>query len=639
MNTNSTLYQKSTKPNRSFLRNGLVFFIFSMVFGLPSMAQINAYASVTAISGTTLTLANLNQTYHTFNNGDQVIIMQMQDNVIGSNTTNTTNFGKITTIGSAGYFEVATIGSVAGLPTSLTISHAVGGTFHFGSSSTVQIISFRKYGSPDYTTTAAITALPWNGQIGGVVAMQVAGTLTVAYPISANGAGFRGGNLSSNYEVSCETTVYASNSTNYAAKGEGIMLNNTGLNTGRNSIGNGGGGGSDDNGGGAGGGNYSAGGDGGFGWTCSMTPAGGFGGQALGTYVSKYRVFMGGGGGGGQQNNSVGSSGGNGGGIVLISANNIATSCAGTLKISADGVNSSNSGNDGAGGAGAGGSIVLSIKNYSVPGSCPLTIEGNGGNGGSVTDPGSHGGGGGGSQGVVIYSSAMPVTNITTTTTSGTGGVNSSSGASSAGSGAGTSNTGVVPNGGGFTLPITITDFSAAIAGMDVLVSWSTATEAGSDHFDVERSTDGTNFTTIGEVRAAGNSNSKSDYSFTDAAPVAGKNIYRLRETDVDGGTVYSQAAVVNMTAVISKTMTIFPNPATDQFTVQFPAAGGVAAAGSESYQLTLVDLAGKTVLAMNSVPVNGQIHVVIGSRLVPGMYLVKVGNKEEQIFGKVLIR
>src|SRR5450755_3730145 len=72
MNANFTLYPKSSELNRSFLRNGLVLFIFSMVFALPSTAQINAYASVTAISGTTLTLANLNQTYHTFNNGDQI---------------------------------------------------------------------------------------------------------------------------------------------------------------------------------------------------------------------------------------------------------------------------------------------------------------------------------------------------------------------------------------------------------------------------------------------------------------------------------------------------------------------------------------------------------------------------------------
>ncbi len=203
-------------------------------------AQINAYASVTAISSTTLSLSSINQTYHSFKAGDQVIIMQMQDNVAGSNTNNNSNYGNLNTIANVGIYEVATIASIAGLPNSLTITAAPGHIYNFASGSSVQIISFRKYGSPDYTTTAAITALPWNGQIGGVVAMQVTGKLTVAYPITADGAGFRGGVASSNYEVNCETSIYASNSANYAARGEGIQANNTGYLYGRNPLANGG---------------------------------------------------------------------------------------------------------------------------------------------------------------------------------------------------------------------------------------------------------------------------------------------------------------------------------------------------------------------------------------------------------------
>jgi hypothetical protein len=57
-----------------------LFFLLLTFFFLRSAGQINAYASVTGISGATLSLSNLNQTYHTFNAGDQIIIMQMQDN-------------------------------------------------------------------------------------------------------------------------------------------------------------------------------------------------------------------------------------------------------------------------------------------------------------------------------------------------------------------------------------------------------------------------------------------------------------------------------------------------------------------------------------------------------------------------------
>src|SRR5260221_1911913 len=368
------------------MNNKAYFLLLLVFFSFKVKAQINAYASVTGISGTTLSLSSLNQTYHTFVNGDQIIIMQMQDNVAGSNTTNTSSFGAVSTIANAGRYEVATISSVAGLPTSLTLPAAPSNTYAFGANSSVQIITFRKYGAPNYPPTAAITALPWNGSIGGVVAMQVPGTLTVAYPITADGAGFRGGGVSSNYEVNCETTVYATSSSNYAARGEGIQVNATGFLYGRARLGNGGGGGSDDNAGGGGGSNYTAGGQGGYGWTCTLaTTAGGFGGDAVGAYTSGIRVFMGGGGGGGQQNNGVGTAGSNGGGIILLQAGTLATSCTGTVSISASGASAANSGNDGSGGGGAGGSIIISVGRVNASSSCPLTVQGNGGNGGTGT--------------------------------------------------------------------------------------------------------------------------------------------------------------------------------------------------------------------------------------------------------------
>ena len=55
-----------------------------LVLPQKSVAQINAYAKVTSVAAKTLNLSNVNQTYHTFAAGEQIIIMQMQDNVIGS---------------------------------------------------------------------------------------------------------------------------------------------------------------------------------------------------------------------------------------------------------------------------------------------------------------------------------------------------------------------------------------------------------------------------------------------------------------------------------------------------------------------------------------------------------------------------
>lgn len=596
-------------------------------------AQINAYAKVTSISGTTLSLSNVNQTYHTFNNGDQIIIMQMQDNVAGSNTTNTSSFGAVSTIANAGSYEVATINSVAGLPASLTITAALTNTYNFGASSSVQIISFRKYAAP-YTTTANITALAWNGNVGGVVAMQVPGTLTLANSISADGAGFRGGGVSSNYEVNCETTVYASNSSNYAAKGEGIQVNGTGFLYGRARLANGGGGGSDDNAGGGGGSNYSAGGQGGYGWTCTLaTTAGGFGGDALNTYINNTRVFMGGGGGGGQQNNSKGTAGTAGGGIVIIQATTLNTSCSGPVTITANGVNASNSGNDGSGGGGAGGSIIMNIGVFNVTSPCTLTVKSNGGNGGTVNDPGSHGGGGGGGQGVIIYPAAVPTTNITNQANNGAGGSNNTPATSSAGNGAGTNGQGVLPNNGITTLAVSENNFSGRLTDAGVLLTWNAVTTDGADQFTIERSTGNDQFAAIGVVNGSVYS---TNYSFTDPAPNAGMNSYRLRQADSRGTISYSTIVVVNLPQQATSTFSVFPNPVTDEFTIQLESSAlGVTGTCS----VLLIDMAGKTVLAKTAQPAGGRIHVTLDRKLVPGVYAVRLSNQQQTLFSKIMVR
>ncbi len=596
-------------------------------------AQINAYASVSAISGTTLTLSSVNQTYASFSNGQQIIIMQMQDNVAGGNTTNTSTYGNVTTIANAGTYEVATISSIAGLPGSITITGATTNTYAFGANSAVQIISFPSFGSPNYTTTAAISALAWNGSLGGVVAMQVPGTLTLAYSVSADGAGFRGGTASANYEVNCEPSVYASNSTNYGTKGEGIQVNATGLLYARNALATGGGGGSDDNGGGGGGSNYSAGGQGGAGWTCSASPSGGYGGNTVGTYINSNRLFMGGGGGGGQQNNSVGSNGANGGGIIILKATTLVTSCSGSLTISAGGASAANSGNDGSGGGGAAGSIYLNITNYSVANSCLLTVQSNGGNGGNVTDAGAHGGGGGGGQGAIIYNTTAPGANVTSTTTNGAGGTNNTPASSSAGNGAGSNNSGVLGNKGATVLASAIRAFTGQVEGASVVLNWTMESEGAETIFAVERSADGLSYTSIGSVNGNDLLHTQESYSFTDLAPAMGQNYYRLKQTDQSGVTNYSSIILESFSQQDAAGVAVYPNPVIDHFTIRLPSAVDAA------YSLSLYDVTGRAILVQTGVASGGQVAITATRPWTPGVYFVQVRSGQDSWSSELLVK
>lgn len=437
-------------------------FFFVSLFNYVSDAQViyNAYANVTAKSGNTFTVSNVNEINHTFVVGEKAVIIQMQDNVIGTNTSNVVSFGDLGSIQSAGLYEVQFISGLtrtSGTLTTLTFSGGIANTYNINSNARVQIVTFRNLGS-SFTTTSNITGLAWDGTVGGIIAVETAGDLTVAHNISADGIGFRGGAASSNFSaVPCtaaSNTLYIANDNQQGFKGEGIYRNSTTTFTNcRGKILTGGGGGNNHNAGGGGGGNYEEGGTGGIGWNnCTANPGGGLGGVSVKSFFGN-RVFMGGGGGGGQQNDNVGSAGGNGGGIILIRANRLLTtgSCTPARLISAVGVTPFNSGQDGAGGGGAGGTMVFEVNTYSVVSTCSVNISVNGGNGSSAIHVDTHGGGGAGGQGYVVFSTLTPTTNVLVSANNGTPGCNNSSTpcTSSAGAATGTNGGGIQPNTGG----------------------------------------------------------------------------------------------------------------------------------------------------------------------------------------------
>jgi uncharacterized repeat protein (TIGR01451 family) len=398
--------------------------------------------------------------------GDLLIVMQMQDASISSvnderygagtgNAGGTTGAGSgytalnsaglyefvvaqnAITFGSGGTLNIAGNGTNSGLVNAYTTAAATGTK----GASTFQVIRVPQYTSA--TLSSTLTASPWDGSKGGVLAIDVAGTLTLGGTVSVDGLGFRGGagrKLSGGSGAGTDYLTLATNAAN-GAKGEGIAgtpqyvyyagaVVNSGLegypngSMARGAPGNGAGGGTDanpasnnENTGGGGGGNGGAGGKGGSSWNSNL-PVGGSGGSAF--PATQARLTMGGGGGAGSTNDGssepntnttgINSSGSTGGGIVIVRAAEVV----GTGTITANGADALNAGRDGGGGGGAGGTVVVVSKFGNLSG---LTVNANGGKGGNAwasspggTCPGGtacnwHGPGGGGGGGVVLLSS------------------------------------------------------------------------------------------------------------------------------------------------------------------------------------------------------------------------------------------
>ncbi|GEM_PF-3467231 len=99
--------------------------------------------------------------------------------------------------------------------------------------------------------------------------------------------------------------------------------------------------------------------------------------------------------------------------------------------------------------------------------------------------------------------------------------------------------------------PIELEYFSGRYTEEGVLLDWATATETNNDFFTIERSADGLNFKAIAEIDGAGTSFFTQTYDYLDREAVllkeAGTLYYRLKQTDFDGATSYSDLITVQV--------------------------------------------------------------------------------------------
>ena len=374
----------------------LVFLLLSGFLGAQTNLSgvINQYAAVTDYSACSARLTVDDATG--FNPGDPIIIMQMRG--LSLNETNTSSFGEVNFAASNNaYWEHAEIASISG--NDLFLVNIPDNDID--PTQTVQIISYPQF--TDAITNGTVSAQPWNGQTGGVVAFSVTGTLELVNDIDVSGQGFRGGQLQvvtsgCNFAVPVDDYFFDANDWQGAAKGESAAEFVTDKENGRGKWGTGGGGGNDHNAGGGGGANFGAGGQGGrqipesfFGCKGNFPGLGGVTSGLVGR-------FLGGGGGAGHVDNAgVGSGGANGGGIVIIDANEIVVNGATGVRIFANGADANDTNGDGAGGGGGGG--VISVRAQTItPGGLSLFAEGGkgGDNVGNATRCNAPGGGGGG---------------------------------------------------------------------------------------------------------------------------------------------------------------------------------------------------------------------------------------------------
>lgn len=166
-------------------------------------------------------------------------------------------------------------------------------------------------------------------------------------------------------------------------------------------------------------------------------------------------------------------------------------------------------------------------------------------------------------------------------------------------------------------VPVTWGTVEARAVGSKAQISWETITETNNEHFAIERKTaDQESWQPLGRIPSQGTSTQFRRYHFMDDAPAVGINYYRLRQVDHDGQFAFSR--VVSVTVEHSTKVTLFPNPARDQLTLQV--------SNSESLSVLLRTMQGQ--LIKSWVMPAAEIGLTIPLDQIPqGTYMLQLVN------------
>lgn len=177
-------------------------------------------------------------------------------------------------------------------------------------------------------------------------------------------------------------------------------------------------------------------------------------------------------------------------------------------------------------------------------------------------------------------------------------------------------------------LPVTLISFDAKRSGANTLISWATASEISNSGFQVQVSTDGTNFRKLAFVASeAINSSKKLNYSYLDEeSGKSGIRYYRLRQIDQDGSDDFSPVRAVDFSTAaggLATALSAYPNPYSTsdalKLSVQTISAGAA--------HLRVTDLVGRTVANQTFTTVNGVTEIALdqAANLSAGSYVAQV--------------
>lgn len=169
-------------------------------------------------------------------------------------------------------------------------------------------------------------------------------------------------------------------------------------------------------------------------------------------------------------------------------------------------------------------------------------------------------------------------------------------------------------------LPIVISGFTGEAGNTGVLLSWDITSVDNGRNIVILRSSDGLNFDSIGVLAVDGAVELLGKNSFLDAAPLSGKNFYRLQLNNLDGNSSFSNIVSVTFAATSSSSaagsIKILGNPLTSELRL--------SGLSGQKGMVVIYDAMGRIMQEASTAGASG-ILTISCNNLPSGQYFVKV--------------
>lgn len=166
-------------------------------------------------------------------------------------------------------------------------------------------------------------------------------------------------------------------------------------------------------------------------------------------------------------------------------------------------------------------------------------------------------------------------------------------------------------------LPVELASFSASRRGAEVVLRWTTAMERSNAGFEIQRSADRREWTTLDLLPGSGDSDEEKRWTWTDRTATASQaHWYRLVQRDMDGSRHFSAPLYVDAGSLLAIEASLSPMPVNDGGTLS------LALAGADHIRIFVVDLLGRRLLS-REMDLEGGVHRIslATASLRPGRY------------------